>query len=226
MKGLLFRSLGVLIGLSCLMATLSCARDQQLVSVSVQPSTETFGDSNTPLSADAGLSVNLRALGTYNHPPVTKDITSLVTWTSNTPQMVTVDSAGVLTATGLACGNALVFATVRTNSSAAGLGSSGAIVTGGMHANVVCLGSNGSGGNSNLNLTVGITGSGTISSVPAGLGCSFNCVGTFPSGTAITLTATPTGSATTASWVGCDSMNGNVCTVTLLTNRTVSVTFS
>jgi hypothetical protein len=226
MRGLLFRSLGAVIILAFLLASLSCARDQELLSISVQPGTETFGDSNTPLSADAGLSVNLRALGTYNHPPVTKDITSLVTWTSNTPQMVTVDSAGVLTATGFECGNALVFATVRTNSSAAGLGSSGAIVTGSMQANIVCLGSNGGGGTSDLNLTVGITGSGTVSSVPPGLGCSFNCVGSFPSGTTITLTATPTGSATTASWVGCDSMNGNVCTVTLLTNRTVSVTFS
>jgi len=225
MKGLLFRSLGTVIGLSCLLAGLSCARDQQLVSISVQPGTETFGDSNTPVSADAGLSVNLRALGTYNHPPVTKDITSLVTWTSNTPQMVTVDSTGVLTATGLACGNALVFATVQTNKSAGGLGSSGALVTGSMKANVVCLGSSG-GSNSDLNLTVGITGSGTVSSTPPGLGCSFNCVGSFLSGSTVTLTATPTGSATTASWVGCDSMNGNVCTVILLTNRMVTVTFS
>jgi hypothetical protein len=225
MKGLLFRSLGTVIGLSCLLAGLSCARDQQLVSISVQPGTETFGDSNTPVSADAGLSVNLRALGTYNHPPVTKDITSLVTWTSNTPQMVTVDSTGVLTATGLACGNALVFATVQTNKSAGGLGSSGALVTGSMKANVVCLGSSG-GSNSDLNLTVGITGSGTVSSTPPGLGCSFNCVGSFLSGSTVTLTATPTGSATTASWVGCDSMNGNTCTVILLTNRTVTVTFS
>jgi hypothetical protein len=226
MKVFLFRSLGAVIGLSCLLAALSCAHDQQLVSIAVQPGTETFGDSNTPVSADAGLSVNLRALGTYNHPPVTKDITSLVTWTSNTPQMVTVDSAGVLTATGLACGNALVSATVQTNTSVGGLGSSGALITGGMQTNVVCLGSSGSGGSSDLNLTVGITGSGTVSSTPPGLGCSFNCVGSFLSGTTIVLTATPTGGATTASWVGCDSMAANVCTVTLLTNRTVSVTFS
>jgi len=226
MRGLVFRSLGAIVILAFLLASLSCARDQQLLSVAVQPGTETFGDSNTPVSADAGLSVNLRALGTYNHPPVTKDITSLVTWTSNTPQMVTVDSAGVLTATGLACGNALVFATVQTNTSAGGLGSSGALVTGSMKANVVCLGSSGGGGSSDLNLTVGITGSGTVSSTPPGLGCSFNCVGTFLSGATVTLTATPTGSATTANWVGCDSMAANVCTVTLLTNRTVSVTFS
>jgi hypothetical protein len=226
MKGLLFRSLGAAVILSSLLASFSCARDQQLVSISVQPGTETFGDSNTPVSADAGLSVNLRALGTYNHPPVTKDITGLVTWTSNTPQMVTVDSAGVLTATGLACGNALVFATVQTNKSAGGLGSSGALVTGSMKANVVCLGSSGGGGSSDLNLTVGITGSGTVSSTPPGLGCSFNCVGSFLSGSTVTLTATPTGGATTASWVGCDSMNANTCTVILLSNRTVTVTFS
>ena len=226
MRGLLFRSLGAVVIFASLLATLSCAHDQQLVSIKVQPGTETFGDSNTPVSADAGLSVNLRALGTYNHPPVTKDITSLVTWTSNTPQMVTVDSAGVLTATGLACGNALVFATVQTNTSAGGLGSSGALVTGGMKANVVCLGSSSGGGNSSFTLAVDITGSGTISSTPPGLGCSFSCSGSFLAGTPLTLTATPTGGATTASWVGCDSMNGNVCNVTLLTNRTVSVTFS
>jgi hypothetical protein len=226
MRGLLFRSLGAVLILAFLLASLSCAHDQQLVSISVQPGTETFGDSNTPVSADAGLSVNLRALGSYIHPPVTKDITNQVTWISNTPNMVTVDPSGVLTATGSACGNALVFATVQTNSSAGGLGSSGALVTGSMQANVVCLGSSSGGGSSDLNLTVGITGSGTVSSTPPGLGCSFNCVGSFPSGMTIVLTATPTGSATTANWVGCDSMAANICTVTLLTNRTVSVTFS
>jgi hypothetical protein len=57
----------------------SCARDQQLVTISVIPETEIFGASNIPLSADAGLSVQLRA-GRYIHPPVTEDITNQVTW--------------------------------------------------------------------------------------------------------------------------------------------------
>ena len=204
----------------------SCARDQELVSISVQPSTETFGDSNTPLPADAGLNVNLRALGAYIHPPVTKDITNQVTWSSNTPQMVTVDATGLLTATGLACGNALVSATVRTNHSAGGRSSSGAIVTGFMTANVVCPGS-ASGGGGNPVLTVDIVGTGTVTSNPPGLGCATTCSNSFPSGTGITLTATPSGSATSATWVGCDTSAGTVCTITSLTsNRIVTVTFS
>src|SRR5690348_15202792 len=70
----------------------SCGRDQQLVSIQIQPTTETFGDASTPVARDAGLQVQLRAMGSYIHPPVTKDITNQVTWTSNTPQMMTVDS--------------------------------------------------------------------------------------------------------------------------------------
>jgi Bacterial Ig-like domain (group 2) len=117
----------------------SCGHDQQLVSISIQPDTETFGDSKTPVILDRGLNVQLRAFGSYIHPPVTKDITDQVTWTSNTPQMVTVDANGLITATGNACGNTLISATVTTNNSAGNLPSSGALVTGFMTANVVCF---------------------------------------------------------------------------------------
>src|SRR5690349_15670061 len=99
-----------------LINSLSCARDQQLVSITVQPGTETFGAPNIPVSADAGLNVQLRALGNYIHPPVTKDITDQVTWASNTPDMVTVNSTGLITATGNSCGGTLISATVNTNS--------------------------------------------------------------------------------------------------------------
>jgi hypothetical protein len=121
------------------MCLTSCAHEQQLTSISVQPKTETFGAENIPVSANAGSSVQLRALGSYIHPPVTKDITSQVTWNSNTPDMVTVSATGLLTATGLACGSALVSATVTTNKSVGDLSSSGAVVTGNMTANVTCF---------------------------------------------------------------------------------------
>ena len=116
-----------------------CGHDQQLVSIAIQPDTETFGDSKTPVILDKGLNVQLRALGSYIHPPVTKDITDQVVWTSNTPQMVTVSATGLITATGDACGNTLVSATVTTNKSTGNLSSSGALVTGFMTANVVCF---------------------------------------------------------------------------------------
>jgi hypothetical protein len=70
---------------------------------------------------------------------VTKDITSQVTWASNTPQMVIVDSKGLITVTGDACGGTIISATVTTNSSAGDISSSGALVTGSMNANVVCF---------------------------------------------------------------------------------------
>src|SRR5271167_1801853 len=115
---------------SLLLGVNSCGRSQQLVSIQIQPALETFGASTIPVGDDAGLTVQLRALGTYIHPPVTKDITSQVSWASNDTQMMTVDSTGLLTATGVTCGGTLVSATVETNTSAGGLSSSGAIVTG------------------------------------------------------------------------------------------------
>jgi hypothetical protein len=117
----------------------SCGHDQQLVSIAIQPAVETFGAATIQVSADAGLNVQLRALGTYIHPPVTKDITDQVTWASNTPGVATVNSTGLLTATGVDCGNALVSATIKTNTSAGNITSSGALVTGYMTATVVCF---------------------------------------------------------------------------------------
>ncbi len=117
----------------------SCGHDQQLVSIAIQPSVETFGAANIPVSADRGATAHLIALGTYIHPPVTKDITNTVAWSSNAPALVTVDSTGAITATGEACGNALISATMVTNHSAGGINSTGALVTSSMTATVVCF---------------------------------------------------------------------------------------
>jgi len=207
----------------------SCGRSQELVSIQIQPVSETFGSSTTPVNFDAGLTVQLRALGTYIHPPVTKDITSEVTWASNDTQMMTVDSAGLVAVTGFTCGGTLVSATLQTNSSAGGISSSGAIVTGYMTGNVVCYtGTGGGTGNPALTLTFG-SGTGTVTSSPPGLSCTNPgpCVTqAFTSGTPVTLTATPTGTSTSVSWAGCDSSaSTNPCTLNLTGNRTVTVTF-
>ena len=122
-----------------LLSSPSCGHDQQLVAITIQPDVETFGAPNIQVMDNAGATVQLRALGSYIHPPVTKDITSQVTWTSNTPELATVDANGLLTATGHACGSALITATVQTNKSAGGIDSSGTVVTGTMTATVVCF---------------------------------------------------------------------------------------
>jgi hypothetical protein len=122
-----------------LISTMSaCGHDQQLESITIIPAVENFGSTSTPVADDAGLSVHLRALGSYIHPPVTKDITNQVTWTSNTPDMVTVDATGLAVATGNACGGTLISATIVTNHSDGAISSSGALVTATMQANVIC----------------------------------------------------------------------------------------
>jgi len=201
----------------------SCGRDMQLSTIAIQPPIEAFGATNIPVDLDAGLSVQLRALGNYIQPPVSKDITNQVTWASNDTQMVTVSSTGLLTATGQVCGNSLVSATVTTNHS-----SSGALVTGYMTANVVCFTGGGAGGAGPiLSIQFAGNGAGIVNSSPAGLGCSTNCSTSFASGTTVTLTATPTGSSTFGAWSNCDSVSGQACTVSNLTaNRTVTVTFN
>lgn len=216
---------------SALLTVSSCGRDQQLVSIQIQPSVETFGESNIPVSLDAGLQVQLRALGTYIHPPVTKDITSEVTWASNDTQMMTVSSTGMLTATGDSCGGTLVSATVNTNTSSGGISSSGAIVTGYMTGNVVCFtGTGGGSGNPALSVTFSGNGAGTVGSSPSGLGTCDSpgpCITqAFTGGTTVTLTATPAAPSTTASWPTCPSGNANVCTVNLTGNTLVTVAFN
>ena len=217
-----FRFVLMFAAVLCVVALSSCAHEQQLTSITVQPTTETFGAADIPVSADAGLNVQLRALGSFIHPPVTKDITDQVTWDSNTPDMVTVSPTGLLVVTGVACGSALVSATVTTNVSAGNRDSTGAIVTGYMTANVVCFSTSSSGPTLTVNFPG--AGSGTVTSSPSGLSCATTCSAHFPSGT-VTLTATPNGS-TFGGWSGCDSMSGQTCTVNLTSDRTVAVTFN
>jgi hypothetical protein len=208
-----------------LLCVSSCGDPQELVSIQIQPSSETFGASNTPLVQDVGLKAQLTAMGTYVHPPVTKDITSQVTWASNETQVVTVTPSGLITVVGVACGGSVISATVQTNADASGVSSSGAIVSGNILATVVCF----TGTGPTITIDFAGTGSGTISSSPAGLGCAAtpggSCTGSFPTGTDVTLTAVPNG--TFGGWAGCNINSGTTCVLQDLTSDvTVTATFN
>ncbi len=213
-----------------LLSISSCADPQELVSITIQPTNETIGASTIPLSVDAGYKVQLTALGSYLHPPVTKNITDEVTWLSSDLQMFTIDSSGVLTATGRSCGSTQIAASLQTNADTSGVSSSGAVVTGYMTAAVTCFTGSGSGPDTDA-LTVAFlgSGSGSVTSSPAGLPpCTSPtpCVGAFNPGSTISLTAAPANGSTFGNWVGCDSTSStNPCTVTLTGNQTVTVTF-
>jgi hypothetical protein len=209
----------------------SCGRSQELVSIQIQPAVETFGATNIPVIDNMGAQVQLRALGTYIHPPVTKDITNLAIWASNTPQMFTISSTGMLTATGASCGGTLISATLTTNKSVGGISSNGALVTGYMTANVVCdTGTGGGTGNPLLSVTFLNSGIGTVSDLALGFSCSTPgpcSTQAFTSGTSITLTATPSGTSTFGGWSNCPtSTTNNVCAFTLSGNLVVTATFN
>jgi streptogramin lyase len=57
------------------------------------------------------------------------------------------------------------------------------------------------------------SGSGTVTSVPAGIDCGGTCVSSFEAGSSVVLTATPSAGSKFAKWQGCDSVSGNQCTV-------------
>jgi hypothetical protein len=94
---------------------LACGSGQQLVSISVMPSAAIFG---SPVPAGVPQTgIQLIAVGTYVHPPATKDLTSQVVWKSNITSVALVDAAGKLTA-GPNCGVAGITATLQTESPA------------------------------------------------------------------------------------------------------------
>ena len=185
--------------------SLSCGNKQQLVSITVQPDKVTF--------LGIGATSQLTALGNYIHPPATKDITNLVTWSTDSPTEVTVNN-GLVTAINV-CGGGNVIATS---------GSPGSSVVRGT-ANVVIEFEGGTGCPVSLGVTV--TGSGFVTSQPGGINCGAVCSALFPSGTSVTLSGSPTNGATGVTWGGCDSIQPttNTCTVVMNTTRAITATF-
>lgn len=217
MKRFFLRGVGALAILGFVLAALSCAHDQQLVAISIEPTTETFGAANIPVPADAGLQVQLRALGHYIHPPVTKDITDQVAWVSNTPQIATITSTGLLTAAGQACGGALVSATVTTNSSAGNRTSKGALVSGTMTTNVVCF-TGTTGNNALLQVLITPANAGSVSVSPTNVVCSGQgCTLPFSVGSGpIVLSAGANSGHTFVNWTNCVQASGATCTIPTL----------
>ena len=77
-----------------------------------------------------------------------------------------------------------------------------------------------------LSVTPEGTGSGTVTSSPAGISCGSECSANFDDGTTVTLTGTPGAETNPVQWAGCDSVNGeNKCLVTMTAAKSVTATF-
>ena len=75
-------------------------------------------------------------------------------------------------------------------------------------------------------LSVTVSGSGSITSKPAGINCGATCTSAFAAGTQVTLTALPGTSSFFTGWntAGCEGVG--TCTFTIRANTSVSATFS
>jgi uncharacterized repeat protein (TIGR01451 family) len=80
-------------------------------------------------------------------------------------------------------------------------------------------------GTSNLVVTVTGSGTGAVTSSPAGIDCGATCSATFADGTPVNLTATPGVGSTFAGWSG-DCTGTDACSVTMATDHAVTATFT
>jgi phospholipase C len=76
-----------------------------------------------------------------------------------------------------------------------------------------------------FSLTVSTSGSGIVSSTPAGINCGTTCSASFAAGSSVTLTATPAAGDSFSGWSGACSGAGK-CTVVLNADTTVGAAFS
>jgi hypothetical protein len=70
------------------------------------------------------------------------------------------------------------------------------------------------------------TGSGTVTSSPAGINCGATCAKTFAPGTQVTLTGSPAAGSAFAGWSGGGCSGTGTCKVTLNANTAVTATFT
>jgi hypothetical protein len=78
---------------------------------------------------------------------------------------------------------------------------------------------------SSFALRVSKSGNGTVSSAPAGINCGSTCTATYPSGTQVTLTATPGRNQQFVGWSGACTGTAATCTVTMDADKSVGASF-
>ncbi len=70
------------------------------------------------------------------------------------------------------------------------------------------------------------TGSGTVTSSPAGISCGSTCSAIYNCGTVVTLTASAAGGSTFSGWSGGGCSGTGACSVTMSAATTVTATFT
>jgi hypothetical protein len=217
-------ALVALVTLGAALSLPSCGHDQKVVSLTITPVTSTFLEPGF-IPPPANPTQQYVAVATYIHPPATMDVTSQATWTVDNG-VATVTAPGVITATPPPagsppgtpgpCGVADISASIPE-----GTGGSGnvvialASVTVNDPSNTLCPG-----GGQLATLAVGVSGPGTVSSVPPDINnCSATggtCIAVYSVGASVLLTA----SQIPVTWANCPGATGDTCVITIPTGGT------
>lgn len=220
-------AMAALVALGASLSLPSCGHDQKLVSIAVTPTTAIY-------PSPEALPVDFKAAGTYIHPPETKDITAQVTWTTDVTELLTFTYMGPVVGEAVSpangnCGIAAVWASAPegTGGGANIVISAPSSVTVNNTAKPLCPGGSDIAGE--LVLTPAGTGTGTVTSSPAGISCPGTACGfSFsPPDNVVTLTAQAgTGSVFVDYSASCTTSltNPNQCTVTVPSGGIVYVT--
>jgi hypothetical protein len=207
---------GALLAVGVALSLPSCGHDQKLVGLQIQPQTFTF------LTPDTNATEQFTAVGTYIHPPATKDLTNQVKWSVDFANVVDLTQGGMASPHGSGgCGGVDITATAPVGTGGADnilIATATAVVDD--SSNILCPG-----GNKLGSLAVAVIGVGTVTSTPDGITCTATtgpCVSNFTVGASVLLTATPVKVA----WANCPGASSNTCVITIPAGGTaVSATF-
>jgi hypothetical protein len=214
-----FAATALVITACSLLSLSSCAHNQHLVGINIQPGNGTFS------AVDPSAFFLYKAYGTYIHPPKTDDITGQVTWQSDNPQVAQFTSPGTVSPN-TSCGVAQIFASVHDSPN--DIVSNLVSITVDGPASLGCP----QGTATNI-LTVNITpiADGLVTSGPAGINCSSSttnlCSAAFPSGSTVSLNASgQNGHAFLSFGSNCSPTSGDTCTLIMSGDMTVTASFN
>jgi hypothetical protein len=77
-----------------------------------------------------------------------------------------------------------------------------------------------------LNVSLAGAGSGSVASSPAGISCPGTCSHSYPSGTMVTLTASPATGSAFSGWTGGGCSGTGTCTITMSSVKAITATFN
>jgi hypothetical protein len=192
----------------------SCARDQTLTSMTLTPSSVTF--------EGVGAAVQMTAIGTFEHPFATKEVTNQVQWSIDSQHLATVTASGLVTSINV-CGSGNVVAKYLNppGSPSGSVMLATAALAGSGQGTPTC---------NSATVTVGIMGSvtppdGSVTSSPAGISCPGTCTATYSLGAQVVLTAAGAGFG---GWQGCDTLGTtpNICILNLNGSRNPTATYN